>query len=79
VSGETHPQTKSLFAHSLAEIATITYRSGPEWDIRFGRQMRSIPESDIPPNGIRTPALCPDFLIETYLDHQVRRAVLAQM
>ncbi|KAH6915041.1 homoserine O-acetyltransferase [Coprinopsis sp. MPI-PUGE-AT-0042] len=52
------------------QIATITYRSGPEWDIRFGRQMRSIPESDIPPNGIRTPALCPDFLIETYLDHQ---------
>ncbi|KAF9076974.1 homoserine O-acetyltransferase [Rhodocollybia butyracea] len=50
------------------QIATITYRSGPEWDLRFGRQMRSLPEqtSDKP----RMPALCPDFLIETYLDHQ---------
>jgi homoserine acetyltransferase len=51
------------------EIATITYRSGPEWDQRFGRKMRTIPQAD--PNGIRKPALCPDFLIETYLDHQV--------
>lgn len=56
------------------EIATITYRSGPEWDQRFGRKMRPIPEgeqaatSDLP----RVPALCPDFLIETYLDYQVR-------
>ncbi|KAI9293388.1 homoserine O-acetyltransferase [Neoconidiobolus thromboides FSU 785] len=43
------------------EIATITYRSGPEWEKRFGlqRQDESVP-----------PALCPDFLIETYLDHQ---------
>ncbi|KAK7470411.1 Serine O-succinyltransferase [Stygiomarasmius scandens] len=48
------------------QIATITYRSGPEWDSRFGRQLRPLPESDLP----RTPALCPDFLIETYLDHQ---------
>ncbi|KAF9247399.1 homoserine acetyltransferase [Melanogaster broomeanus] len=37
------------------QIATITYRSGPEWDLRFGR---------------KTPTLCPEFLIETYLDHQ---------
>lgn len=43
------------------EIATITYRSGPEWEMRFGRD-RADPE--------KTPALCPDFLIETYLDHQ---------
>lgn len=42
------------------EIATITYRSGPEWEIRFGTE-RADPE--------RQPALCPDFLIETYLDH----------
>ncbi|KIK67816.1 hypothetical protein GYMLUDRAFT_36595 [Collybiopsis luxurians FD-317 M1] len=50
------------------QIATITYRSGPEWDLRFGRQMRAVPEklADKP----RPPALCPDFLIETYLDHQ---------
>src|SRR5436305_5992858 len=42
------------------EIATVTYRSGPEWEQRFGRQ-RADPS--------RQPALCPDFLIETYLDH----------
>uniref|UniRef100_A0A060TGC0 ARAD1D28776p n=1 Tax=Blastobotrys adeninivorans TaxID=409370 RepID=A0A060TGC0_BLAAD len=43
------------------QIATITYRSGPEWEMRFGRD-RADPS--------RSPALCPDFLIETYLDHQ---------
>ncbi|CAD6502031.1 BgTH12-02274 [Blumeria graminis f. sp. triticale] len=42
------------------EIATITYRSGPEWGKRFGRK-RADPS--------KPPALCPDFLIETYLDH----------
>ncbi|KAF2112653.1 homoserine O-acetyltransferas-like protein [Lophiotrema nucula] len=42
------------------EIATITYRSGPEWERRFGR-VRADPS--------RPPALCPDFRIETYLDH----------
>jgi homoserine O-acetyltransferase len=42
------------------EIATVTYRSGPEWENRFGRQ-RADPS--------KQPALCPDFLIETYLDH----------
>lgn len=42
------------------EIATVTYRSGPEWEMRFGRR-RADPR--------KPPALCPDFLIETYLDH----------
>ncbi|KAL9061484.1 MAG: hypothetical protein Q9162_000015 [Coniocarpon cinnabarinum] len=42
------------------EIATVTYRSGPEWEKRFGR-LRA--------DSSRPPALCPDFLIETYLDH----------
>ncbi len=42
------------------EIATVTYRSGPEWEQRFGRR-RADPS--------RPPALCPDFLIEKYLDH----------
>ena len=42
------------------EIATVTYRSGPEWEKRFARR-RADPS--------RPPALCPDFLIETYLDH----------
>lgn len=42
------------------QIATITYRSGPEWENRFGRSRA---------DASRPPALCPDFLIETYLDH----------
>jgi homoserine O-acetyltransferase len=42
------------------QIATVTYRSGPEWEQRFGRT-RADPS--------KPPALCPDFLIETYLDH----------
>ena len=42
------------------QIATVTYRSGPEWEKRFGRQRA---------DASKPPALCPDFLIETYLDH----------
>ncbi|KAJ2683825.1 Serine O-succinyltransferase [Coemansia spiralis] len=48
-------------------IATVTYRSGPEWELRFGRR-RQKPD--------QPPALCPDFLIETYLDHQSERFCL---
>ncbi|KAN0137676.1 homoserine O-acetyltransferase [Lactarius tabidus] len=43
-----------------------SYRSGPECDIFFGRKLRESLETV----GTRTPALCPDFLIETYLDHR---------
>ncbi|PPR04045.1 hypothetical protein CVT24_010620 [Panaeolus cyanescens] len=75
------PHTGMKLARRLAddvflaqtEIATITYRSGPEWDMRFGRQMRTLPDdlqAQQDPNLPRKPALCPDFLIETYLDHQ---------
>lgn len=42
------------------EIATITYRSGPEWEYRFGRNRA---------DDSKAPAFCPDFLVETYLDH----------
>ncbi|KAL1930900.1 hypothetical protein VTP01DRAFT_10037 [Rhizomucor pusillus] len=49
------------------EIATISYRSGPEWELRFGRKRAQ---------ENQTPALCPDFLIETYLDHQGERFCL---
>ncbi|PVF93187.1 homoserine acetyltransferase [Serendipita vermifera] len=53
------------------QIATITYRSGPEWDQRFGRRFRDAPaQQSKNGDGPRLPALCPDFLIETYLDHQ---------
>lgn len=55
----------------LAEIATITYRSGPEWEQRFGLRRRNIaPPSSSPDALTSPPVLCPDFLIETYLDHQ---------
>ncbi|TIB31766.1 hypothetical protein E3P86_03270 [Wallemia ichthyophaga] len=57
------------------QIATITYRSGPEWEQRFGRKRRVTPLSDDEMatnvnNPGDAPKLCPDFLIETYLDHQ---------
>eukprot|EP00041_Stephanoeca_diplocostata_P004184 m.41567 g.41567 ORF g.41567 m.41567 type:complete len:472 (-) comp14942_c0_seq2:352-1767(-) len=42
------------------EIATISYRSGPEWEQRFGRRKASI----------QAPSFRPDFLIETYLEYQ---------
>ncbi|XP_020917154.2 serine O-succinyltransferase [Exaiptasia diaphana] len=45
------------------EVATITYRSGPEWEERFGRQ-RIESNSKIEPN------FCPEFEIESYLDYQ---------
>ncbi|KAH9454652.1 hypothetical protein MJO28_007655 [Puccinia striiformis f. sp. tritici] len=48
------------------QIATITYRSGPEWEQRFGRRRRSVHAH----NSLSPPTLSPDFLIETYLDHQ---------
>lgn len=54
----------SILPHSgmklARQIATISYRSGPEWEDRFGS--RRADES-------MSPAFCPDFLIETYLDH----------
>lgn len=46
------------------ELATISYRSGPEWEERFGRRLAP----KVP--GSRRTSLLPDFLIETYLDHQ---------
>nr|KIR46781.1 homoserine O-acetyltransferase [Cryptococcus bacillisporus CA1280] len=54
------------------QIATITYRSGPEWEQRFGRQMISEQDAQLDAQGNPgVPRLSPDFLIETYLDHQV--------
>ncbi|XP_052092585.1 uncharacterized protein LOC127729026 [Mytilus californianus] len=43
------------------EIATITYRSGPEWDRRFNRDRI---------DNTCPPTLCPTFSIESYLEHQ---------
>jgi homoserine O-acetyltransferase len=47
-------------------IGTITYRSGPEWQERFGRARRT----DVPPT------LGEDFEIETYLAHQAEKFCL---
>lgn len=49
------------------QIATITYRSGPEWDLRFGRKLHDTSLTD---ESRTAPKLCPEFMIETYLDHQ---------
>ena len=43
------------------EIATLTYRSGPEWLIRFGRKKLDENEKI---------SLCPTFEIENYLNYQ---------
>ncbi|EGD80868.1 homoserine O-acetyltransferase [Salpingoeca rosetta] len=48
------------------EIATISYRSGPEWEKRFSRQRI---------DGARH-SFMPEYLIETYLDHQGTTACL---
>ena len=53
------PYLPTLLLHR--EIATMTYRSGPEWDQRFSRQR-------IDPSGPNT--LCPTFTIESYLEYQ---------
>ena len=50
---------------SIREVATISYRSGPEWELRFGRKRIDDP-------GTISPDLCPEFEIESYLDYQVR-------
>lgn len=55
-------------------IATVGYRSAPEWELRFGRKLATVNDKKIKcaegdePVGL--PKLCPEYLIETYLDHQ---------
>lgn len=69
-SGSLPPHTGMKLAR---QIATFTYRSGPEWEQRFGRARRVAPRTSDAGEGEEQeldPALCPDFLIETYLDHQ---------
>ena len=46
------------------ELATISYRSGPEWQLRFGRKMNIGQDPHLPTFG-------PQFAIESYLDYQV--------
>lgn len=58
------------------QIATITYRSGPEWEQRFGRRRRAVGTANAPTDDNAPaitesdPALCPDFEIESYIDYQ---------
>lgn len=63
--GQIPPHTGMKLAR---QIATITYRSGPEWEQRFGRQRRKVSKDE--DAAVADPALCPDFLIENYLDYQ---------
>lgn len=51
------------------QVATITYRSGPEWEQRFGRRRR-LAAAGGDAGKEAPPALCPDFEIESYLDYQ---------
>ncbi|KAI8609397.1 Alpha/Beta hydrolase protein [Chytriomyces sp. MP71] len=46
------------------QIGTITYRSGPEWEVRFGRKRA---------NTKFERNFKPDFMIETYLLHQGKK------
>ena len=45
------------------QLGIVSYRSGSEWEQRFSNRRV---------NPDKTPDFCPDFLIETYLDRQVR-------
>eukprot|EP00035_Acanthoeca_spectabilis_P012423 m.221568 g.221568 ORF g.221568 m.221568 type:complete len:486 (-) comp15616_c0_seq3:3720-5177(-) len=45
------------------QIATISYRSGPEWEERFGRRRSSSERGE--PSSFR-----PEYLIESYIDYQ---------
>ncbi|KAI8803863.1 homoserine O-acetyltransferase [Cladochytrium replicatum] len=49
------------------QIATISYRSGPEWEQRFGRKRAGEDDGD---GSVGGPLFCADFSIEKYLDHQ---------
>ncbi|KAI9137646.1 Alpha/Beta hydrolase protein, partial [Paraphysoderma sedebokerense] len=53
------------------QVATISYRSGPEWEQRFGRRLAREERSKNPSSTF--PSLCPEFSIETYLEHQGER------
>eukprot|EP00835_Amoeboradix_gromovi_P001884 NODE_96_length_21330_cov_0.419858.p5 type:complete len:404 gc:universal NODE_96_length_21330_cov_0.419858:19214-20425(+) len=48
-------------------VATIGYRSGPEWELRYGRSRK------VEATGTAPSLLEPEFLIETYLDYQGRK------
>uniref|UniRef100_A0A1I8JNK0 AB hydrolase-1 domain-containing protein n=1 Tax=Macrostomum lignano TaxID=282301 RepID=A0A1I8JNK0_9PLAT len=58
--GSDYPKTGMKLAR---EIATLTYRSGPEWETRFGRRR-------LKPAAPQAVSLCPTFVIEQYLDYQ---------
>jgi homoserine acetyltransferase len=49
------------------QVGTIAYRSGPEWEQRFGQRRRD-------PDTV--PDFCQDFEIEHYLLRQVERELI---
>ncbi|PFH36122.1 putative homoserine O-acetyltransferase [Besnoitia besnoiti] len=75
--GKPYPYTGMKLARA---IATITYRSGPEWAQRFGRQrvhhrsrdsgtLLKCPKTD----SDAPPTLGPDFTVEAYVEHQGKK------
>ncbi|XP_048587756.1 acetyltransferase efuC [Nematostella vectensis] len=58
-----HGRFPRLGMKHAREVATITYRSGPEWEERFGRKR-------IDHTKPIRPSFCPEFEIESYLDYQ---------
>eukprot|EP00164_Ancoracysta_twista_P008979 GFYU01013146.1.p1 GENE.GFYU01013146.1~~GFYU01013146.1.p1 ORF type:complete len:452 (+),score=81.23 GFYU01013146.1:145-1500(+) len=59
--------TPTLGMKLAREVGTISYRSGPEWQMRFGRQ-RSVDHCK--PQEEFHPVTEADFVIEKYLMHQ---------
>ena len=47
--------------HSYRELATTLFRSGPEWEKRFGRSLIS---------NQHVPTLGPYFMVEQYTEYQ---------
>eukprot|EP01135_Chromosphaera_perkinsii_P006089 Nk52_evm3s393 gene=Nk52_evmTU3s393 len=51
-------------------VASVSYRSGPEWESRFGNRRRNnAPATD-------KPSFCQDFEVESYIDYQSEQAML---
>lgn len=55
-----------IFYKYIRSIATVSYRSGQEWETRFGR--KKIEKAH---ENQANPCFGAEFMIEGYLDHQV--------
>ena len=62
-----HHRIYNNYAMFCRQVGTIAYRSGPEWEQRFGQRRRD-------PDTV--PDFCQDFEIEHYLLRQVERELI---